>query len=221
MAGMSPDAAPATLDLLPFTGDQDADRLLAHDPLALLIGFALDQQVPLQKAFRGPLELRRRVGPFDAARIAAMEPEALEAAFVARPALHRFPANMARRTQGLCAVIARDYANDPSLIWSGAVDGPDLRRRLLRLPGFGEMKADALLAVLARRFGIVKPGLDALLPTHPTLGDVDSDAARERYLAGKRAYKAAVRAGLGEAAARSAAMHAGEAGGGRGPGARW
>src|SRR5438309_6528272 len=99
-------------DRLWFTGNEEADRLLVAEPLALLIGFELDQQVPLQKAFSGPLELRRRIGTLDAARIAAMSPEALDAAFRERPALHRFPGNMARRTQDLCVVIARDYGND-------------------------------------------------------------------------------------------------------------
>src|SRR3954462_10404521 len=101
---------------LPFTGDPDADRLLVEEPLALLIGFALDQQVTVQKAFSGPAELKRRLGHLDAARIAAAEPPNLDAAFRERPALHRFPGSMAGKVQQLCEAIARDYANDASRI---------------------------------------------------------------------------------------------------------
>src|SRR6476660_5413368 len=107
------DRAVPHVEKLPFTGDDEADRLLVEEPLALLIGFELDQQVPLQKAFSGPLELKRRIGQLNAAAIAAMDPAKLEAAFRERPALHRFPGNMAHRTQELCVVIARDYDNDP------------------------------------------------------------------------------------------------------------
>ncbi|HEY7598652.1 MAG TPA: HhH-GPD-type base excision DNA repair protein [Candidatus Limnocylindrales bacterium] len=183
----------APVERLPFTGDDEADRLLARDPLALLIGFVLDQQVPLQKAFSGPLELRRRIGSLDAARIAAMPTHELESAFRARPALHRFPGNMARRTQALCAAIVADYGGDVGRVWSGAADGQQLRARLLALPGIGEMKADTLLAILAKRFGVRPPGIDDVLPRHPTLGDVDSPAALADYQAGKRARKAAMR----------------------------
>jgi uncharacterized HhH-GPD family protein len=185
---------PEVADRLPFTGDEAADRLLAGDPLALLIGFVLDQQVPLQKAFSGPLELRRRIGTLDAARIAGMPIDELEAAFRARPALHRFPGNMARRTQALCRAIVDEYGGDAGRVWRGATDAHDLRRRLLGLPGIGEMKAGTLLAILARRFGIRPAGIDELLPRHPTLADVDSPAALADYQAGKRARKAAMRA---------------------------
>jgi uncharacterized HhH-GPD family protein len=180
---------------LHFTGDAEADRLIARDPLALLIGFALDQQVPLQKAFGGPLELQRRLGrPLDAAAIAAMDPEDLARLFQLRPALHRFPAAMAARVQSLCAVVAQSYGSDAARIWTEASDGPDLYRRLLRLPGIGEMKAGTIAAVLARRFGLQLPGLDTVLPDHPTLGDVDSPETLARYQAGKRAHKASLRA---------------------------
>lgn len=185
-----------------FAGDDDADRLIAHDPLALLIGFVLDQQVPLQKAFGGPLELRRRLGgPLDAARIAAKDPEELTRLFVERPALHRFPGAMAARVQALCEAVAESYENDASRIWTEAPDAESLRRRLLDLPGIGEMKAGTIAAVLAKRFGLNLPGLDAVLPDHPTLGDVDSPEALARYQAGKRAHKAALRA---ESARRTA-----------------
>jgi len=179
---------------LHFTGDDAADELLARDPLALLIGFVLDQQVPLQRAFSAPLELRARIGSFDAETIAGMDPSELEQAFRQRPALHRFPGSMARRTQELCAEIATEYGGDASRVWRDATDGADLKRRLLALPGIGEMKAQTLVAVLARRFGVRPAGWEDVAPKHPTLGDVDSPAALEDYQAKKRAHKASLRA---------------------------
>ena len=122
---------------LPFTGDDAADRLLAEEPLALLIGFALDQQVTVQKAFSGPAVLKERLGHLDAARIATMAPDALDAVFRERPALHRFPGSMAGKVQALCAAIAADYGNDAGRVWRDAVDGKDLENRLLSLPGIG------------------------------------------------------------------------------------
>jgi uncharacterized HhH-GPD family protein len=182
---------------LPFTGDPEADRLLAEDPLALLIGFALDQQVTVQKAFSGPADLKRRLGHLDAARIAAMDPADLDAVFRERPALHRFPGAMAGKVQALAASIATDYGNDAARVWRDAADGPDLERRLLGLPGIGEMKAKSLIAVLGKRFGVRPPGYDDVAPTWPTLGDVDSPEALAAYQAGKRAKKAAMRAAGG------------------------
>jgi len=192
-----------------YTGDSDADRLLAEEPLALLIGFTLDQQVTVQKAFSGPIELQRRLGrPLDADRLAEMDPDALVALFQQRPALHRFPGAMAGRVQAMCAAIVRDYAGQPARIWLEARDGADLRARLLRLPGIGEMKAATIAAVLSKRFGLELPGLAAILPDHPTLGDVDSPEALAAYQAGKRAHKAALRAGHSAAEAGRAAMEA-------------
>jgi uncharacterized HhH-GPD family protein len=187
----------ATTDRLFFTGDEAADRLLVSAPLALLIGFALDQQVTVQKAFSGPAELQRRVGHLDAARIAAMEPEALVTVFRTPPALHRFPGSMAGKVQALCAAVAADYGNDAATVWTTAADGPELKRRLLALPGIGAMKADGIIAILARRLGVALPAMDAVLPDHPTLGDVDSPEALADYQAGKRARKAAARAAQG------------------------
>ena len=186
-------AMTATTDRLHLTGDDESDQLLASAPIALLIGFALDQQVTVQKAFSGPAELRRRIGHLDAARIAAMDPAALDAVFRDRPALHRFPGAMAGKVQALCAAIAADFGNDAARIWSEAADGHDLRARLLSLPGIGEMKAASIIAVLGRQLGVDMPGLDAVMPTHPTLGDVDSPEALARYQAGKRAAKASAR----------------------------
>jgi uncharacterized HhH-GPD family protein len=179
---------------LHLVGEEAADRLVASSPLALLVGFALDQQVTVQKAFGGPRDLRERLGHLDAARIAAMDPAELAAVFARRPALHRFPAAMAGRVQALCAVVAERYGNDAGRLWREARDGADLRARILDLPGFGEMKAGSLLAVLVKQLGVDLPGAVALLPSHATLGDVDSPAALAAYQAGKRAQKAAARA---------------------------
>ena len=189
-------------DSLPFTGDADADRLLADDPLALLIGFALDQQVTVQKAFCGPAELKRRLGHLDAARIAAMDPAELDAVFRERhPRSIASPGAMAGKVQALCAAIATDYGNDAARVWTEATDGRDLEARLRGLPGFGEMKTKSVIAVLGNRFGVRPPGYDDVAPTWPTLGDVDSAEALAAYQAGKRAKKAADRAAKGVAAA--------------------
>ena len=183
--------APARLH---FTGNDEADALLAEQPLALLIGFVLDQQVPVQKAFSGPLELKQRIGNLDASAIAGMDPGELDRAFRERPALHRFPGTMAMRTQELCAAIATDYDGDAARVWTEARDGKDLQQRLLDLPGIGPMKARSLIAILGKRFGIKPPGWEDVAPSHPTLGDVDSVEALLDYQAKKRAHKAAMRA---------------------------
>jgi uncharacterized HhH-GPD family protein len=177
-----------------FTGDDEADRFLAEEPLALLVGFVLDQQVTVQKAFAGPLEIRRRLGAFDAAAIAATDPGELEELFRQKPAIHRFPGNMARRVQELCAAVVEDYGGQAERVWLDAESGKDLERRLLDLPGIGPMKARSLLAILGKRFGVRPPGWEDVAPTHPTLGDVDSYEALEDYQAKKRAHKAALRA---------------------------
>ena len=179
---------------LPFTGNDEADELISRDALALLIGFALDQQVPVQKAFSGPWELQQRVGHLDARRLAQMDFAELDKVFRERPALHRFPGSMAGKVQALAAAIAERYDGDASRIWGEAKDGADLRARLLDLPGIGEMKANTILAILAKRWGVSLPGLADVLPKHPTLGDVDSPEALAEYQAGKRAHKAELRA---------------------------
>jgi uncharacterized HhH-GPD family protein len=186
MAGM-----PTRPDRLHFTDDDEADRLLAEDPLALLIGFVLDQQVPLQKAFFGPLDLSRRIGGLDARRIASYDPEDLDRVFRDRPALHRFPGAMATKVQQVCAIVADRYGGHAERIWTEAADAADLRSRLEDLPGFGQMKISSLGAVLAKRFGI--KAAEGLVPDHPTLGDVDSAEARADYQSWKRSMKAAKR----------------------------
>jgi uncharacterized HhH-GPD family protein len=177
---------------LHFTDSDEANELIARDPLALLIGFVLDQQVPLQKAFTSPLELKRRVGSLDAEEIAGMDAGELERVFREKPALHRFPGNMARRVQELCQAVVSEHGGRAERVWEDARDGDDLRRRIESLPGFGEMKVRALGAVLAKRFGI--EAARPLVPSHPTLGDVDSAATLERFQEAKRAYKASLRA---------------------------
>lgn len=182
------------VEKLPFTGDDEADRLLVEEPLALLIGFELDQQVPLQKAFSGPLELKRRLGTLDCATIASTDPEKLDAIFRERPALHRFPGNMARRTQELCSFLVERYGGDARRVWGEAKDGADLEARLLELPGFGPMKAGTVIAILGKQLGVTPPGWEQYAPHHMTLGDVDSAERLATYQAGKRAKKAEMRA---------------------------
>ena len=179
-------------DRLHFTGVDEADELLAREPFALLVGFALDQQVPVQTAFQGPLKLQQRLGTLDPAAVAATDPGQLEALFREKPAIHRFPGAMASRVHELAAVVAGDYGGDAERLWSGAADGADLRRRISSLPGFGEMKVKALGAVLWKRFGVEAAA--ELDPGHPTLGDVDSPEALEAYQEKKRAHKAKMRA---------------------------
>ena len=182
------------VDRLHFTDDDAANRLIATDPMALLIGFALDQQVPVQKAFSGPQVLLQRLGTLDPAQLAKVDEAALLAAAKGPPAIHRFPAAMATRVRELAAYVAREYDGDASRIWTDATDAHDLVQRLGALPGFGKMKVASLLAVLARRLEVRPAGIDEALPTHPTLGDVDSPAALAEYQATKRAARAAKRA---------------------------
>jgi uncharacterized HhH-GPD family protein len=180
---------------LHFTDSDDANALIAREPLALLIGFALDQQVTVPTAFSGPLKVKQRLGKLDAAQIAGLDPDRLELVFRERPAVHRFPGAMARRVQDLCAFVEEEYDGDAARLWNEAADSDDLRRRIAALPGFGEMKIKALGAVLAKRFGV--PAAQGLAPNHPTLGDVDSREALEDYQAKKRAYKASLKAKSG------------------------
>jgi uncharacterized HhH-GPD family protein len=179
-------------EALHFTGNAEADELLAAEPLALLIGFVLDQQVTVPTAFSGPLKLKQRLGGLDAAEIAATDPDRLVEVFRERPAIHRFPGNMARRVQELCAVVAEDYGGDAERVWRDAADADDLKRRLEELPGFGEMKVKAIASVLSKRLGVEQAA--QLVPSHPMLGDVDSPEALAEYQAAKKAYKASLRA---------------------------
>ena len=188
----------ASADALPFTDDAEANKLLVDDPFALLIGFTLDQQVPLQKAFSGPLELRRRIGAYDARRIASMDPDELDAVFRRPPALHRFPSNMAKRTQAVAQYLVDRYDGDASRIWRDATDGADLHARLLDVPGVGPMKAGTLVAILGKRLGVTPAGWEAQVPDHMTLGDVDGPERLREYQSWKKAMKAAAREAAGE-----------------------
>ena len=171
-----------------FTANEDANRLLAADPFALLVGFALDQQITVQQAFQGPLRLKQRVGTLDPKTLARTD---LEPAFREKPAIHRFPGNMARRVQDLATVVAEEYDGDASRIWRDAKDGADLKERIGGLPGFGDMKIRALTGVLAKRFDVKVA--QEVAPSHHTLGDVDSAQALADYQEAKRAYKASLR----------------------------
>jgi uncharacterized HhH-GPD family protein len=171
-----------------FTDDPAACELLAQDPFALLVGFAIDQQVTVQKAFAGPQVLKERAGTLDPKKLAKMD---LAPAFAQKPAIHRFPGAMAERVRELAAVVAEEYGGDASRIWSEATDGPDLKRRIGALPGYGEMKIKSLGAVLAKQFGV--KAAEDLAPAHPTLGDVSSPEELQRYQEWKRAYKKAAK----------------------------
>jgi uncharacterized HhH-GPD family protein len=171
-------------DRLHYTESDEANALIAQDPMALLIGFALDQQVSVQKAFSGPLALRERLGALDAATVASAD---LEPVFRERPAIHRFPAAMAQRVHDLAVHVRDTYDGDAARVWTGAADAEQLRANLAALPGFGEMKIKALGAVLAKRFGV--QAAQELVPWHPTLGDVDSPEALAEYQAAKRVHK--------------------------------
>jgi uncharacterized HhH-GPD family protein len=176
-------------DRLYFTDSDEANALIATDPMALLIGFALDQQISVQQAFSGPLRLRERLGSLDASDLAAGD---LEPAFRQKPAIHRFPRKMAERVHDLAVHVRDDYGGDASRVWTEAPDAKTLRSNIAALPGFGEMKIKALGAVLAKRFGV--PAAQGLVPPHPTLGDVDSPQALTDYQAAKREHKLSLRA---------------------------
>jgi uncharacterized HhH-GPD family protein len=171
-------------DRLHFTDSDEANALIAQDPMALLVGFALDQQVPVQKAFSGPLALQERLGSLDPAAIAGAD---LEAIFRERPAIHRFPGAMAKRVHDLAVHVVERYDGDAGRVWTDATSPDELRANIAGLPGFGEMKVKALGAVLAKRFGV--EAAEGLVPWHPTLGDVDSAQALADYQAAKKAHK--------------------------------
>ena len=183
--------AVAAPERLYFTDSDEANELIAREPLALLVGFALDQQVSVQSAFTGPLKLKQRLGTLDPGEIASTDPDRLEQIFREKPAIHRFPGAMATRVRDLAAHIEGEYRGDAARLWTEAGDGQELRRRIAELPGFGEMKIKALSAVLAKRFGV--GAAQEIAPSHPTLGDIDSPEALEHYQALKREYKAKMR----------------------------
>ncbi len=178
-------------DELPFTDDPAANRLLATDPLALLTGMLLDQQIPMERAFAAPSLLRERLGgDLDAVRIAEMDADDLVDAFRRPPALHRFPAAMAKRTQALCAHVADAYDGDAAALWREAADGTDLYRRVRALPGFGEAKAKIFVKVLGERLGAAPEGWEEHAADWPSIADVDTFDKVAELRERKRAMKA-------------------------------
>ncbi len=173
-----------------WTQDPAANRLLETDPLALLIGMVLDQQVKMEKAFGGPYELKRRLGHLDAGKIARMDPEQLDRTFRERPALHRFPRTMARRVQAMCAAVVNDYGGDAASVWREAANGDELAARIKRLPGFGDMKSKILIAVLAKKFDVRPPGWERHAATWHSVADVDSVESMAQAREVKREMKA-------------------------------
>jgi uncharacterized HhH-GPD family protein len=180
---------------IPVTGDAKADRLLAENPLALLIGMLLDQQVPMEWAFRGPLTLQERLGSsLDAETIASMGPDKIEAIFRDKPAMHRYPGSMGKRTHALCAYVVEHYGGDAGAIWRDAPSGEEVYRRLRELPGYGEEKAKIFLAILGKRLGEAAPGWEeAAAPfsdaTPRSVADVDSAESLVRVREFKKARK--------------------------------
>jgi uncharacterized HhH-GPD family protein len=181
---------------LPVTGDPEADKLLVDDPLALTIGMLLDQQVPMEWAFSGPLRLRDKLGGrLDAVEIAALDPATLEAMFKGPPALHRYPGSMAKRTQALCQYLVDNYGGDAAGVWTGVDDGAELLRRVRALPGFGADKSKIFTAMLAKRFGVRPPGWEqAAAPFSDdqprSVADIDSPETLQRVRSWKKAMKA-------------------------------
>ncbi len=175
-----------------FTEAPDANTLLAGNHFALLVGMTLYQQIPVEKAFAGPYDLEQRLGePLDAQMIASMDPEKLEAVFRDKPALHRFPANMAKRTQAVANFIVEQYGGDPTGLWDGVETHTELIKRIKAMPGFGDYKARVYAAVLARQFDVKPDGWDATLPEWPNISEVDSAEARTDMKARKKVWKAA------------------------------
>jgi len=205
--------------LLYLSGDPEADRLLSQDPLALLVGMVLDQQVPLEKAFSAPFLLRQRMGTeLDATKIAAMAPDKFAAFFIERPALHRFPASMAARVQDLCRLLVDDYGGDAAAVWTTAETGDELLKRVKALPGFGEHKARIFVALLGKQFGVRPPGWEKAAGPFgqpgslASVADIDSPDALIAVREHKRAVKNAAKAGSAKtAAAKSGPAKAGSA----------
>jgi uncharacterized HhH-GPD family protein len=195
--------APSALHI---TGDDQADAVLSRDPLALLIGMVLDQQIPIEKAFSSPSDLRHRLGtegPLDAASIAAMDPEELADIFRERPALHRYPGSMAGRVQAVCRAVADEYGNRTEAIWEGVDSGSELMGRLRALPGFGDQKAKIFTALLGKQLGVCPEGWRRASTPYGKEGsflsvaDITSPQSLAKVRATKKALKAKAKAGAG------------------------
>lgn len=183
---------------IPITGDDEADRLLTDEPLALLVGMLLDQQVPMEWAFRGPTTLRDRLGGLDAAGIAAMDVDEFVAVCADKPAIHRFPASMGRRIHELCTVIAQEYHGDAEKVWDDVADADELRTRLRALPGYGEEKTKIFIAILAKRLGIRPAGWEQVAAPFSdeqprSVADVHSEESLLAVREWKKQMKAAKR----------------------------
>ena len=182
--------------VVPVTGRPEADQLLADDPLALMIGMLLDQQIPMEWAFAGPFTLRERMGGrLDAAEIAALDPDTLLAVFKGPPALHRFPGSMGRRTQELCQYLVDHHDGSAAAVWEGVEDGHELLTRVRALPGYGADKSKIFTALLAKRFGIRPTGWEAAAAPFSddeprSVADIDSAESLQRVRAWKKAMKA-------------------------------
>jgi uncharacterized HhH-GPD family protein len=192
---MSPAKTGTQKVALPITGDTEADQLLVDDPLALLIGMLLDQQVPMEWAFRGPSTLRTRLGHLDAGKIAAMSPEELEAVFKEKPALHRYPGSMAKRTHALCVTVVEEYGGDAAKIWKGSKDPAQVYAAIRSLPGYGEEKAKIFLAILGKRLQVAPRGWEEYAAPFSdaqprSVADIDSREAFAEVRAWKQAKKA-------------------------------
>jgi uncharacterized HhH-GPD family protein len=188
---------------LHITGDDQADALLSRDPLALLIGMVLDQQVTIEKAFSSPADLLQRLGgkgPLNAATIASMDPEELGDIFRERPALHRYPGSMAGRVQAVCRVVADDYGNKADNIWKGVQSGAELLERLRTLPGFGEQKAKIFAALLGKQLGVCPEGWRKVTTPYGKEGsslsvaDITDPESLQKVRATKKAMKAKAKA---------------------------
>ena len=186
---------------LPLSGDTAADTLLEKEPLALLVGMVLDQQIPLERAFKSPHDLKERMGgALDAAAIAARDPEELGAIFATPPALHRFPGSMAKRVRELCRVLLDDYDGEAERVWSTAADGAELLHNVKALPGFGEQKARIFVALLGKRLGVQPPGWrEAAGPfgekgSFLSVADIDGPDALAKVRAHKKELKARAKA---------------------------
>jgi len=180
---------------LPITGDPEADGLLASSPFALLVGMLLDQQVPMEWAFKGPRTLEQRLGGLEPAQLAAMTPEEVEAVFKAKPAVHRFPGSMAKRAHALAVQLVEEYGGDASRVWSDAATGDELLERLRALPGFGEEKSKIFAALLAKRFGVRPPGWESAAAPFSdavprSVADVESPETLAQVREWKRSQKA-------------------------------
>lgn len=182
----------ATPKALYYTEDAASNELLADDPMALIVGLVLYQQVPIEKAFSGPMELQKRLGgPYDAATLAATPSDDLEAIFRQQPALHRFPANMAKRTHAVATYLVDTYDGDPTRLYAGAESAKEVVKRIQKMPGFGEYKARVYFGVLAERYGVRPDGWEEYVPDWPSIVDITKPDDLPDLKARKKAWKEA------------------------------